>query len=343
MNMKRLILICAVLVLAQSGLAVLTHFYRQDDQSRADKGPLLAVNAAEVNELRLEDGEGRTLLLKKEKERWMLPESGSFPADTDRVQGLINRLAGMERGWPEATTTEAAGRFKVAADRFERKLTLARDGKPLAGVYFGTSPGLRKIYMRVDGDNEIQSLALPQHELEVSADNWIDTTVLRLKPEQVARVELPGLHLERTPAGLQPTDLKPDEEVVGERRDLLVKQLTGLTITAILGAETKPEYGLDTPVLRYSVQLEGGTTIDYLFGQPPQPEKAAGTEASQPMAETPFVLKVSNQEQLFRVDGWQVEEIRNATRAALVRAKVQEPAADQVPAASPAPVQEQAQ
>ena len=327
--MKRLILICAVLVLVQSGLAVLTHVNRQGDQTRTDKGPLLTLSGAEVNELRLEDGEGRTLLLKKDKERWVLPESASFPADTDRVQELIDRLAGIERGWPEATTAEAAGRFKVAPDRFERKLTLGKDGKSLAVVYFGTSPGLRKIYMRVDGDTEIQTLALPQHELEVTVDNWIDTTVLHLKPEQVARVELPGLHLERTQSGLQPSDLKPDEEVVGDRRDLLVKQLTGLTITAILGAENKPEYGLDTPVLRYAMELEGGATVDYLFGQLPQPETAAGTDASLSMAETPFVLKVSNQEQLFRVDGWQVEEIKNATRAVLVRAKAQEPAGDQ--------------
>lgn len=339
--MKRLILICAVLVLVQSGLAVLTHVNRQGDQTRTDKGPLLTLSGAEVNELRLEDGEGRTLLLKKDKERWMLPESASFPADTDRVQELIDRLAGTERGWPEATTSEAAGRFKVAPDRFERKLTLGKDGKSLAVVYFGTSPGLRKIYMRVDGDPEIQTLALPQHELEVTVDNWIDTGVLHLKPEQVARVELPGLHLKRTPDGLQPADLRPDEEVVSERRDLLVKQLTGLTITAILGAENKPEYGLDTPVLRYTVELEGGVTVDYLFGQPPQPDKAAGPDATLSMAETPFVLKVSNQEQLFRVDGWQVEEIRNATRAALVRAKPREPADDQ--AAQPAPVQDQAQ
>jgi hypothetical protein len=313
---------------------------RQADQAQTDKGPLLKLTASEVNELLLEDGEGRKLRLKKEKEKWILPESGSFPADTVRVQGLIERLAGLQRGWPEATTTEAATRFKVAPERFERKLSLGKDGKSLGTVFFGASPGLRKIYLRVDGDVEIQTLALPQHELEVKADNWINTGILHLKPEQVTRVELPGLQLERTQDGLQPADLKPEEELVKDRRDLLVKRLAGLTVTALLGVENKPEYGLDNPALRYTVELDGGVTIDYLFGQPPKSAQGEGKEGLLPMAENSSVLKVSNQEQLFRVDGWQLEEIKSATRAALVRAKAQKPA-DGQPGGNPANPSEQ--
>jgi len=321
--MKRLIVIGAVLLLVQTGLLVATHLAKYADTPRPGKGPLLSLNAAEVNEVLLEDGEGHHLALKKDQDRWRLPEAGSFPADAAKVQGLIERLASMQRGWPEATTAEAATRFKVAPDRYVRKLSLLKDGSALAIVYFGTSPGLRKIYLRGDNDPEIQTLALAPHELEVGADNWIDTTILRLKPEQITRIDLPDLHLERTPDGLQPADLQPEEEVVKERRDALVKRLAGLTVTALLGSEAKPEYGLDHPALRVTVALDGGGTIDYLFGQPPKAEQADGQEAPPLPTEQSFVLKVSNQEQVFRVDGWQVEEIRRANRASLVRAKAQ--------------------
>jgi len=330
--MKRLILICAALVLVQAGLVVLTHFSGHSGGLKPSQGVLLPLNTAEINELLLEDGAGQRVVLKKEKDRWLLPEAGSFPADTVRVQELIERLAGMQRGWPEATTAQAASRFKVASDRFERKLSLRKDGNTLGTVYFGTSPGLRKVYLRVDNDPDIQTLALPPHELEVKVDNWIDTAILHLKPEQITRAELPGLHLERTQDGLQPADLNPDEEVVKERRDALVKRLSRLTVTAILGSERKPEYGLDDPALRYTVQLDGGATIDYLFGQPPKAETAEVNDALPSMGETLYVLKVSNQEQLFRVEGWQVEEVKNATRAALVRVKAQKPLAGDLPA-----------
>ena len=273
--MKKLILICAVLLLVQSGLAVWTYVANNPARgATSGKGPLLKNSTAEVNAVLLEDGEGHALHLTKEKDQWQLPTLASFPADTVRVQGLIDRIVGLQQGWPEATTLEAAKRFKVASDRFERKLTLRNKSTDLGVVYFGSSPGLRKTYIRVEGTPEIQAIALASHELEMRADAWIDTRVLHLKSEQVLRVALPGLQLERHKEGLQPTDL----------------------------------------------ELEGGTSIEYTFAQ--SPVKTEAKEALGQLPEPPsYVLKVSNREQLFRIDGWQVDAISNGNRASLVQKK----------------------
>lgn len=324
--MKRWMTLGILVLLVQVGLTVATHSVRHADDIKSGKGPLLKLTGAEVNEAVLEDGEGRRLTLRKEQGKWLLPDIGSFPADTAKVQGLIDRLAGLQRGWPEATTVEAAGRFKVAADRFERKLSLRKDGTLLGTVFFGTSAGLRKSYIRVDGDNDIQTLTIAQHELDVKSEVWIDTGILRLKPEKVVRVNLPGLCLERGSDGLQPADITVSEEVIKDRRDQLVKQLTGLTISGLLGTVEKPEYGLEQPVLRYTVDLDGGTAIDYTFGQERKPGQAGSQEGALPEAEQALVLKVSNQTQLFRLDNWQIEEIRKATRASLVHTREQQPA-----------------
>lgn len=330
MTMQRWITGCALLLLVQVGLILVTHANRQGGAINPGTEPVLAVNAAEINQLVLEDDQGRSLLLKKEEQRWLLPESGSFPADMAKVQGLIDRLVGLQRGWPEATTAEAAGRFKVAPDRFVRKLTLRKDSAGLATIYFGTSPGLRKIYLRVDGDTDIHTLALSEHDLEIKADTWIDTGILRFKPEQAVRIDLPGLRLERSVDGLQPAGLGEGEEVVAERRDALVNQVAGLTVTGLLGTVEKPEDGLDRPVLRFTVELEGGQAIDYLFGQPAQPDQGQG-EVAEPAGATWSVLKVSNRDQVFRVESWQVDEIKAATRAALVRPQVKAAEDKEVP------------
>jgi hypothetical protein len=335
MNMKKLILICAVLVLVQAGLVVLTNNVTQRNTSSINQGALLSLTASEVNELLLEDGDNHSVLLQKTEGSWRLPALSSFPADNLRVQRILGQLVDKQRDWPEATTVEAASRFKVAGDKFERKLTLRDKDKTLKVVYLGSSPGLRKVYLRVDGDPEIHTIAIAPYELEVDADSWIDTRVLQQKPEQVVGVELPGMHLVRQKDGLQLADLQPEEEMVAEKRDTLVKRLAGLTINAVLGKEKKPEYSLDTPSLRYALKLDGGDQIEYVFGRLPKVEK---NNKQIPLSEQSYVLKVSNREQLFRVDGWQVDDIKSMDRASLVRTKAAQEKAGQQPVSPEAPL-----
>ena len=319
--MKKLIGICAVVLVVQVGLAVLTNWRNPGGEGKGiAKGPLLQLAAAEVDEVLLEDGTGQKIALKKNKERWQLPAQGNFPADSVRIQGMIERVAGMQRGWPEAATAEAAVRFKVDVARFERKMTLKKGGAALGTVYFGTSPGLRKIYCRVDGDKEIQAFAMATDELDMKLDNWIDTGMLHLKVEQIHRVNLPGISLVRQGKDLIPSDLKNDEEVAVGQRDAAVKRIAGLTITSLLEKGNKPEYGLEHPALHYTVEMENGTRIEYVFGQLAQaaqatPEKPAGE------VNTSSVLQVSGQERLFRLESWQVEELLHVSRASLVRTK----------------------
>jgi len=323
--MKRWIIVCALLVLVQAGLTLWTNFGQSNDGVQSAKGPLLAVQAGAINGLQLEDNQGHTLVLTKVKEHWVLPASGNFPADSIRIKGLIDQLVALQRGWPEATTTEAATRFKVAPENFVHKLTLFSGDKPLKVIYFGSSPGLRKLYLRVEKDPQIHAMTLAPRDLETTADDWIDTTVLHLKAEQIARVHLSGLELEQGKDGLQPVPMEAGEELRKEQRDMLVNRLTGLSISAILGEHVKPEYGLDHPAFAYDLTLKDGTTITYQFGQKPKP--AAGKDgASAQMGDNSYVVKVSNQKQLLRVDGWQVDELKTATRAGLVKAKAAAPA-----------------
>ena len=150
--------------------------------------------------------------------------------------------------------------------------------------------------------------------------NWIDTGLLHLAAEKINRITLPGISLIRREKELIPPDLKDNEEVVRESRDALVKQIADITISELLGTEKKPEYGIEVPFQRLGVELEGGATLDYIFGR--QEKNANATSKEPPPAEEgSSVLQVSGQKQLFRVDNWQVDAILKATRVTLVRPK----------------------
>lgn len=333
--MKRLIGICAILVLIQTGLTIATHVIGRDQGPHHSKGPLLAIEPRNIDQVVLADDQGNSLVLDRRNGRWLLPATDNFPADSERVEDLIARLSARQRGWPEAATAEAANRFKVAADRFERMLRLRREGKDLSTLYFGTAPSLRRIYLRVDGDQEIHSLAMSQHELSVKADDWIDPGVLKIEPGQIVEVDLPGLRLKNTPDGLQPSDLKDGEEVVGDLRDALIKRLCGLTINGLLGKEGKPEFGLEQPILRYTLVLKDGKLREYRFGRQQAKTEEHGDKGQgmAPGAGPVTVLKVSDHDQFFKMDGWQVDEIRNISRSALVRDRT----VPQAPAAASQP------
>ena len=231
---------------------------------------------------------------------------------------------------------EAAGRFQVAADRFERRLTLRGAGKDLGRVFLGSSAGLRRVYLRAEGDQDIFAVELAGRDQELDPNSWIDTAVLRLAPDQVARIDLPGFSLTRQNDALVVEGLAANEEMVAASRDSLVERITTLAVRGVLKADDPAAASLDNPVLRLAVHPVQGEVRDYRFGQveaPPEPS-AEGQEA-QPSAPR-FVLRVSGHAHLFEVDSWQVEEIRHLNRAALVQAKTAPAAADQAAATAPA-------
>ncbi|MDX9835530.1 MAG: DUF4340 domain-containing protein [Desulfobulbus sp.] len=318
--MKKLIVICAALLALQLGLAVWINLRVSGDLAVPASGMVFTIDAAAVDTLLLEEAGGTSLRLKKVDGRWLLTDLGDFPADSARVQGLVERIAGLQRGWPEATTAEAASRFKVAANGFEHRLTLSSGGTS-ARVYFGTSAGPRRVYLRSEGEDDILSMEVEARELETGADNWIDTGVLQREPGQVARLELPGLTLVRQGETLVPEGLAEGEEVVVARRDALVKRVTGLSVESVLVAADPAGVVLADPALQFTVVLTSGERLDYVFGQPPQAGPMEQGEAAAVPVDPTFVLRVTGQDRLFRVDGWQVDEIRHLNRAALVQPK----------------------
>jgi len=328
--MKRWITLFALVILVQVGLTVYTHWNATVPQGIVTNGPLITIKSAEIDGLLFEDDQGKKLHIQKVNGQWLLPDSLNFPADSIRVQALIEKITQLNREWPEASTTEAASRFRVAADDYAHRLSLVVQGKTQQVLYFGTSPGLRKLYLRLEGDSEIHSMEIAAHDLAVDPGDWIDTTVLHLKEKQLAEVKLPEVVLKKGKEGLLPVGLKEGEEVNTKKLGSLVNRLTGLSISAILGTERKPEYGLDRPVLTYSVILQDGKTLTYSFAQKVQ---TTAEQEKTPPEDNSYILEVSSLKQLVQVDGWQVEAIKNAKREELVQMKAK--AADEQESVQP--------
>jgi len=303
--MKKWILVLSGLLVAQLVLATILNLTGEDYGTFQAEEKLLSFNKQAVSGLQIAD-DTDSLELKKQEGKWLLPDSGNFPASQRKVEQLLDNLAAMEKGWPVARTRGAAQRFAVDREHFERKLTLLSDDGTRATLYVGSSPGFRKVYVRSGDKDEIFAAELKVWEANAKTEDWIDTDILALDQSSVQRIEMPGFIMRRQDGRLQVMNLDEKEQtIVGESNALLGK-ITGLRIQSLLGTEVESEYRQDEPVFEISMTTEGGEVLDYRFSKP---QDAAY-----------YVLKRSDLDYYFEVAEYTVNPVRETTREKLVQA-----------------------
>jgi hypothetical protein len=323
--MQKIIGMLAVLLAAQLVLAVGMSFTAPDLTAVRPDTPLLDLGDRSVDRLTIEGPDDQQLVLARQGEDWVLPETGDFPADSSKVDHLLERLKGLKRGLPIATTAGATKRFKVSDDAFERRVLLAQGADTLATLYLGTSPGMRRIHARTDADDAVYAAEFGIYDAPVKSEDWENKSVLQIPPGEIEKLTLSALTLSRLPgtgsgAAAEEGDKQKGgqpgwiAETLGEGEtlnqanvDTLVDKLAGLNIAAVLGREEKPEYGLGEPALVLSLQRQGGEAVEYRLGKRE--------------AENDYVLKASSRPEYFRLPGYAGEAlIKAATREQLVAA-----------------------
>lgn len=197
--MKKTISLLGALLIAQLLLAFGLSFTGPSLSARATDKPLLALGGSQVDHITIEGPDQAKVVLAKVGAAWQLPEEDGFPADKARTESLLKTLEGLKEGLPVATTSDALARFKVADDRFERRVTLASGGKTLTTLYFGTSPSMREIHARQSGQGDVYSVAFATYQVPAKAGDWEDKAVLQIPKKDIETIDVAGLHIARVP------------------------------------------------------------------------------------------------------------------------------------------------
>ncbi|MEM7216724.1 MAG: DUF4340 domain-containing protein [Pseudomonadota bacterium] len=137
-----------------------------------DARVLASIEAEELAEFAIADGEGNDARLVKADDGWQL-ESG-LPADDAKVTELLDKLTSLNAAWPVTESASAHARFEVDADNFQRRLT-AGD----AVLLFGTSPGYQQVHARNASDDAVYAVKLANHEMPADAEDWLDKGLLQ--------------------------------------------------------------------------------------------------------------------------------------------------------------------
>jgi hypothetical protein len=303
---KRTLQVLSLLLVAQVGLAVAFNMEANRYGSFHSDTPVLAFDIGTVDGLVIEDDGGHTVQLLKRDGHWILPQADNFPAAAGRVDALLMRLAALKVTWPVASTSSAAKRLKVAEHDFERHLTLRHGDKILAGLYTGTSPGFRKVNARADGEDEIYSVGLESLEMPAEPAAWEDRQLLTLKAEDITRVELPGVVLQREGDELQVAPLGNGELTAATESRTLLQRIANLTYSASAGKSGSAAADNKAADFEFSLTRKSGERRDYHFTR-----SSGGSD---------YVLTVSDQPWSFRVPAATLDGIRSETRSKLVTA-----------------------
>jgi hypothetical protein len=344
--MQKTIGMLAVLLAAQLLLAVGMSFTGPNLAAHRQDAPLLALGEGAVDQLVIEDSDKTQIVLARQDDGWVLPATGNFPADGHKVDQLVERLKGLQRGLAVATTPGAQKRFKVSDDNFERRVTLARGDTNLATLYLGTSPGMHRVHARTGDDTAVYAVNFAVYEAPVKAMDWEDKTVLRIPRNDIGKITLAELTLTRQPDKAAPPDddtgkpgqttwnstgLADGEMLKQADADALAQQLADLLVGSVLGTEMKPEYGLEKPALVLGVQRTDGTAVEYRLGKRE--------------ADNDYVIKASSRPEYFRLPGFTGDAlIKASARTKLVAAPgATDTAATAAPPGGTAPDQDTAE
>jgi hypothetical protein len=189
------LLLGGLLALQLAIVAVL--LLREPTVSGAEHDALLVFERDTVDEIRIgsTEDDGAEVVVAREGERWVLTDG--YPADVDKVDDVIERLGSLRAGWPVATSAAASGRFQVAADDHQRRVQLLAEGRQVADLYLGTSPGFQRVHARrADGD-AVFSVALSNFQVPVRRDDWLDKALLQPRGYLTSVTRVDGWRLER--------------------------------------------------------------------------------------------------------------------------------------------------
>jgi hypothetical protein len=270
------------------------------------KEPLLAFDAAKVDQIEIGESGANNLVLTKQEGSWIVPAMAGFPADGAKISGLMTKITGLKKGWPVASSSEAAKRFKVTDEAHERLIVLKSGGKETGKLFIGTSPAFKQAHARAGNESSIYNVAFATYDAGVRGEEWMDRSLLNIPQDQIASISMGDVTLERKDgkfilAGLSPNE-KPNETAIYR----LVGALSFPAFDAVAGKGPEALAKAGQPDIEVTVKRTAGDPVILKYKK----EAAGGA----------YLFASSANSFLLRASEAAIEPIVKAKREALIEA-----------------------
>ncbi len=221
--------------------------------------------------LTITDDQGETLQLRQVTGEWILPEAGDYPAQTEDITSLLEKIEALTTQRLVTRTEASHKRLKVAADDFLRRVELEAGDGVVRTFYLGSSPSYGTSHIRVDGQAETYlANDLSQWDLNAGPSSWVDITYLNVSQDEVSRVVVENAKgrvefVKDDQGNWTLADLVVPEQLDVTTINTTVSRATSVTMLRPLGKEELPGYGMESPSAVVTLHKEG-ETITVLVG-----------------------------------------------------------------------------
>jgi hypothetical protein len=194
----------------------------------------------------------------------------------------------LKKGFPVATSSDAAARFKVSDSVNERRIVLSSGGKETAKLLIGTSPSFRLANVRAGSGSEIYSVAVSSYEAPIRGEDWMDREVLAIPADQVASVKFSdAVTLERKDGKFALAGAQHGEKVLDAKVQTAGGAILRPAFDVVQGKGAEEVAKLGTPDFQVEVKKTDGSARTYKYKK----EAAGGA----------YLFTASDRDYVFRV------------------------------------------
>jgi len=291
-----------VILLIQLLLITFLFAYQgEKEDSQPDNDQYLLLDKNKITSIRISDNNANTVELKKHNDRWLLPGYYQLPVNRGLLDELLEKLNAAKPGWPVAQSESAAERFHVSDKQFQRHMVLESEGAPVANIYLGDSPGLRKIYIRKHGETGIYAIDLALHLAPASDVEWFDKSLLKLQGD-ISEIHMNKLVLKKQEQAWTLSDLSDSESIDQKKVNTIATYLKYPQVLGVAARELVQKIDINKPDAQYRIQL-GNEAVDFKFFKTSEG----------------VILKSSQSDLHFIVAGFVAENLLGITRELLTK------------------------
>lgn len=217
--------------------------------------------------LEIHDSNERSVVLDRRGDAWVLEDEDGFPADSSKVEELLDSLEALEVGRPVVTQSRYHDTFKVADDEHERRLRIWKDpgNDPEVELFVGTSPNYRVSHVRLGEDDRVyEASGLGAYDLRSDALSWVKQTFVDIPFDGVTRLALSNEHgrleLAREEGAwkLVAPASSDDQALDTMAVDSLVRSIASLRLSEPAGSIDTVSQGLDDPAATVEITYRAG-------------------------------------------------------------------------------------